>query len=257
VADKYVIVAKFTFPYEGELAKNLLQNEGVESFLSGEMSADALSGIAEQVLLQVHEHDAQRAAAILAAQQASLGENWEEEAEKGSDVWVCSLCGAPVSNLLSVCVGCQTPREGIRADPPASLTHVRRAPAAPPPPDPVLKRDEIATAAAPAREPAAKARAAEPGPAEEESIPETSVGDDMARRALIAAIFGVVGAGASVLLVGLVILLPLSWYFLARVMFFQGELSRGALRRYYLALAISGGGVVLWLGLYAFLRRFY
>jgi hypothetical protein len=248
VADKYVIVAKFTFPYEGELAKNLLQNEGIESFLSGELSADALSAISDQVLLQVHEQDAQRAASILAAHQASLDDDWEERAEQGPDVWVCSLCGAPVSNSLSVCVGCQTPREGIRADRPSSPTHFQRAPAAPPPHDPVQKRDEIATAAA-ARGPTAPgASPAEAGPGEEEPIPEAPVGDDMARRAFIAAIFG---------FAGVVILLPVAWYFLARVMLFPGELSRGARWRFYLALVLSCGGAVLWLGIFNLLRHYY
>jgi hypothetical protein len=248
VAGKFVTVATYNLPYEAELAKNLLENEGIESFLTGGLTADTLfgnAGLADQVRLQVREDDAQRAAGLLAAHAASIDADWEERAEHDPDVWVCSLCGAPVSNQLTTCHGCQTPRASIRAD---------RPPLPAPPPDAVRRRDEIAARPAP---PPATPAADAPAVGDEEPFPEVPVGDDMARRALIAAIFGIVGAGTSFFLVGLIILLPLSWYFLARVMFYQGELSRGALRRYYLALALSGGGTVLWLGLYALLRRYY
>jgi hypothetical protein len=253
VADQFVTVATYSLPYEAELAKNLLETEGIESFLTGGLTADTLfgnAGLADQVRLQVREDDAQRAAGLLAVHAASVDADWEERAEHDPDVWVCSLCGAPVSNQLTTCHGCQTPRASIRADRPL-------APAAPPP-DAVQKRDEIAPAVGRAPVPAGRGAGPPASPAEdEEPFPEVSVGDDMARRALIAAVFGVVGAGASFFLVGLVILLPLSWYFLARVMFYKGELSPGALRRYYLALAVSGGSTVLWLGLFALLRHYY
>jgi hypothetical protein len=247
VADKFVTVATFNLPYEAELAKNLLQNEGIESFLTGGLTADVLfgnAGLADQVRLEVHEADAQRAAGLLAVHAAALDDDWEERAEQGSDVWVCSLCGAPVS----VCHGCQTPREGIRADRPSSPLDFRRPPAVPPP-DSVQKRDEVVGAEGPAPAPAVSGTGPE-GRAggEEDLFPEVPVGDDMARRAFLAAIFG---------FAGVVILLPVAWYFLARVILFQGELSRAALRRFYLALGLSCGGAVLWLGIFTWLRRYY
>jgi hypothetical protein len=245
VADKYVIVAKFTFPYEGELAKNLLQNEGIESFLSGEMSADALSAVSDQVLLQVHEQDAQRAAGTLAAHQASLDDDWEDKAEHDPDVWVCSLCGSPVSNRLSACLACQTPREGIRADRPYSPTDIQQGPAAPPPPDPIQKRDEVATDVSPPARPDARGLTrADVSPADEDAFPKAALSDDWGRRALIASLLS---------FAGMAFFLPFAWYFLARLAMFDGELSPGALRRFYLALLLSGVATVFWLGLFAWL----
>jgi hypothetical protein len=250
VADKFVTVATFNLPYEGELARNLLQNEGIESFLTGNLTADVLSsnlGLGDQVRLQVHDRDARRAASILAAHQASLDDDWEDKAEHDPDVWVCSLCGSPISNSLSACYACQTPREGIRTDRPPALTDIQHAPAAPPPPDPVQKRDEVMAAEGLSLAPAAPGTSpTEPASDEEEAFPEVSDGDDMARRAFLAAILGCAGV---------VFLLPVSWYFLARVMFFQGELSRGALHRFYLALVLSCGGAMLWLGAFTWLRH--
>lgn len=239
MADKFVTVATYNLPYEAELAKNLLENEGIQSFLTGGLTADTLfgnAGLADQVRLQVREDDARRAAGLLAVHAASVDADWEDRAEHDPDVWVCSLCGAPVSNQLTTCHGCQTPRASIRAD---------RPPLPAPPPDAVRRRDEIAERPAPSP---TTATPGAPAAGDEEPFPEVPVGDDMARRAFIAALFGIAGV---------VILLPVAWYFLARVIFFQGELGRRALRQFYLALVLSCGGAVLWLGIFTWVRYYY
>lgn len=129
MADNFVKVMTFNQSFEAQLAKNLLENEGIESLMSGEHTSDVLfgnPGLGDQIVLQVREEDAQRAAGILAeVAAAKLEEHWEDQAE-AADVWICSICGEPVSNLLSVCYSCQTPREGIRASAPRDQTAIQR-----------------------------------------------------------------------------------------------------------------------------------
>jgi hypothetical protein len=94
----------FNQSVEAQLAKNLLENEGIECMLGGALSSDVLfSGLAgaDPIVLQVREENAQRAVALLAA--VELNKNWEDEAESGADVWICSICGEPISNRLSIC----------------------------------------------------------------------------------------------------------------------------------------------------------
>src|SRR2546423_10275041 len=99
MSDRLVTVASFSVPYEADLARGLLETEGITAFLAGDMAASTLAGVGGpigRVDLQVRETDAQRAAGILAvcAAEATLDEDWETQAEEGADVWVCSLCGA-------------------------------------------------------------------------------------------------------------------------------------------------------------------
>jgi hypothetical protein len=123
MTEQFVTVATYNRTAEAQLAKNLLQEEGIASMFSGDLTADMLpfgqAGGGDQIVLQVRASDAQRAAGILAAVAAAkLDDNWEEEAESGADVWLCSICGEPISNRLSICYACQTPRDGIRASAP-------------------------------------------------------------------------------------------------------------------------------------------
>jgi hypothetical protein len=133
MTDKLVTVMNFSNSFEAQLAKNLLENEGITSTLSGELSSDVLFGTGlsyHQITLQVHEDDAQRAVAILA--EVALNKNWEDEAESGTDVWICSICGEPISNNLSICYACQTPRDGIRASAPRDSISTREERISPP-----------------------------------------------------------------------------------------------------------------------------
>lgn len=149
MSDSFLTVATFHRTFEAQLAKNLLEEEGIPSTLSGELTADMLpfgqAGGGDQIVLQVVESDAQRAAGILAAVAAArLEENWEDEAESGSDVWICSICGKPISNRLSICFACQTPREGIRASLPRDPTAIQEKPDTMSSSEEVQKKDEIA-----------------------------------------------------------------------------------------------------------------
>jgi hypothetical protein len=123
----------FSNSFEAQLAKNLLENEGITSIMSGELSSDVLFGTGlsyHQIALQVREEDAQRAVALLA--EVELNKGWEDEAESGTDVWICSICGEPVSNNLSICYACQTPRDGIRASAPRDSISSREERISPP-----------------------------------------------------------------------------------------------------------------------------
>jgi hypothetical protein len=124
MSDKYVTVATFNKSFEAQLAKNLLESEGIESMLGGSLASDVLFGSvsADQIMLQVHEGDAQRATGILAS---AVDKDWEDQAEAG--VWTCSICGEPISERLSVCYSCQTPRNAIRAAAPFS-SDIQRQP---------------------------------------------------------------------------------------------------------------------------------
>jgi hypothetical protein len=122
MAGKLVTVMTFNQHIEAHMAKNYLESEGISSIIAGELTSETLFGspigLGDQIILQVREEDAQRATGLLAAVAAAkLEDNWEEEAES-ADVWICSICGEPVSNLLSICHSCETPREGIRVSPP-------------------------------------------------------------------------------------------------------------------------------------------
>lgn len=137
MADQFVTVATFHRTSEAQLAKNLLEEEGIASMLSGDLTADMLpfgqAGGGDQIVLQVRENDAQRAAFFLAeVAAAKLEDNWEDEAESGADVWLCTICGEPISNRLSICHACQTPRDGIRASAPRDSISRRDERIAPP-----------------------------------------------------------------------------------------------------------------------------
>lgn len=143
MSDRLVSVMNFGNSFEAQMAKNLLEREGITSTVTGELASDLLLGsvlAGQHVSLLVHENDAQRAVALLA--EVELNKDWEDEAESGSDVWICSICGEPISNRLSICFACQTPREAIRADAPRDPTGIQQEPDTLPRDEQVQKRDE-------------------------------------------------------------------------------------------------------------------
>ncbi len=235
MSDKFVTVMTFHQSFEAQLAKNLLEDEGIASILSGELTADMLpfgqAGGGDQIVLQVHEGDAQRAAGVLAAVAAAkLDDNWEDEAESGAGVWICSICGEPISNRLSTCYSCQTPREGIRAAAPREQIAMGTSSAAAPIGVGVQKRDDIIRIPPPAPI-LAPATAPVEGEAEDEEVSLPASGDDLARRAFLASMSFV--------------LLPLAWYYLLRVVLFDGEMSPRGLRYLFGALLLNGFFVFL------------
>ncbi len=230
MTDKFVTVATFDKTFEGQLAKNLLENEGIESILAGGLTADVLTfgqaGSKDQVVLQVREQDAQRATGILASVAAAkLDADWEDQAESGTGVWLCSICGEPVSNRLSVCYSCQSPREGIRAAISRESTAIQPNPPTLPTVEDVQKQDEIAGAATPAP----TVPAVIPTQEEEGPVPPTASRDDLARRAFVASVIGAVGW----------CLLPVAWYYLLRAMLSDKPLSPRGVRHLYSALALN------------------
>jgi hypothetical protein len=243
VPDQLVTVATYTLPYEAELAKNLLEAEGIRALVGGDLSGGLLASF--QVQLQVPEEDAPRASAILAAQAAAaLDEDWEDRAEAG--VWTCSLCGEPVPEEQSVCRSCRTPRDAIRANRPPSLLQTD-APS--PPSDAIQARDQVRATVPPPSAPLPSVEV-EPDEGPSEPEPPSAAGDDLARRAFIAAVFGfVVGSGAwliggltfhLVIDIPSLLLLMLSWWYLARVFLFPGDLRPAGMRYLYGALAVNG-----------------
>jgi hypothetical protein len=118
MSDRLVTVASYHFPLEAQMAKNLLEAQGIPAFLGSEMTAETLSGLGDEVHLQVHEKDARRATGLLAEVSASssLDDDWEAQAESGAGVWACSLCGTPVPLGVNICPACQTPNTNITPD---------------------------------------------------------------------------------------------------------------------------------------------
>jgi hypothetical protein len=229
-----VVVATYIHSYEAELARNLLESQGVPAFLTGGSMA-GLASLLDAFRLEVHADDAQRASAILA--EVALEDDWEQKAESGAGVWTCSICGEPVSESMGVCFACSTPRDAIRADAPVALHAIRDEPA---PADGIQSEDE------PLRSPGVSNEilgAAEPGSVEEDSIGgATSPADGLAQQAFFAAMLGWM----------VVLLLPLAWWRLLQAYERFDELSAGGRRRFFGAVAINFM-VILCYALIAFL----
>jgi hypothetical protein len=142
MSDRFVTVASYTFPPEAQMAKNLLEAEGIPAVIAGEMTGDILVGMGDPIHLQVRAVDARRAVSILAvvASEAGLDDDWEQRAESGAGVWVCSLCGAPVGTGATACPACGTPRTGIQTG--------DRSPSRPPS-EAIQARDQVTASAPP------------------------------------------------------------------------------------------------------------
>jgi hypothetical protein len=145
--DKLVTVASYPTIHEAQLALGLLENEGITGFLAGAHGAAMLPAYGiQEVALQVWAEDALRAVGLLAAvaAQAELDDDWESQAEDGANVWICSLCGEPVSQRLEVCYSCQTPRDAIQQHNPARPTSLRQPPYSQPTSESIQARDQVA-----------------------------------------------------------------------------------------------------------------
>jgi hypothetical protein len=143
MSDRFVTVGTYALAYEAELARNMLGAEGIEAVVGGDLAGGLLP--LGEIQLQVREQDAARAAGILAEQaaRATLDEGWEDRAESGAGVWVCSLCGEPVPQDCTVCLSCRTPRDSIRADRPPGKGHVQPADPGPRTDESIHRRDQI------------------------------------------------------------------------------------------------------------------
>lgn len=234
MADQFITVATFHKTFEAQLAKNLLENEGIEAMMNGAFASDMLFSslaLGDQIVLQVREDEAQRAAGILAhaAAEARLDDDWEEQTEAG--VWICSICGEPISNRLSMCYSCQTPKDSIRAAVPPDRDSIQTEARTRPSDEDLAKGDAIARSLSP-KQPAPP----QPAGHEEENIElPTATGDALARKAFVASLFGAL----------MPILLPISWFYLFRAVFYSGETSAKGFRHFYAALFLNGAVALL------------
>jgi hypothetical protein len=154
MSDRFVTIASYAWPPEAQLAKNLLESEGIAAFLAGEEAATTLTrlaGPASEVRLQVREEDAPRAVSLLAAASAegSLDEDWEAQAER--DWRACPVCGTALPTGQTRCPDCGTADDRITTGRGAVTAR---------PPDPVAgKADDRVRAEPPRPAPAVPAGA--------------------------------------------------------------------------------------------------
>jgi hypothetical protein len=268
MTETFVTLASYYSHPEGEIARARLEAEGVKAFLTGGGSSDlfgGIQGLGGAVQLQVAESDAARATDILALI-AAEGRPAPEEAERAAQdagVWVCPLCGDGVSLDLNICPSCQTRRDaGVVTEPkrPADPREVQQE---------KTDRPEGITDAAPAADDAAD---------DDLDVPalDTSLGDDLVRRAFRASVFGLLlmclpfaiyslcmppldsalsdaasrrAFGGTVL--GLAALcLPFSVYavwLLVRLGLYSGKVSPKSTPKLYGALLLGGLQALLWL----------
>ena len=246
MADQFVTIAAFDSPVEAHLVLGLLEGEGIRAMLSGEEAASVFAGVGiAEVTLEVHESDVARADALLDEYQKGDDEEAADEDDPEAAGWVCTLCGEVADDAARVCPACQTPRGAVRDHPPddeprsrrrSGMTRKPRAPDGA-----VSRRDDTTTAPAPSV-------AAEDGVGLDVPDVTTLQGDDMARRAFLSAVFGLLTAAGGVLFLvaGLLVafcFVAYSGWLLLKLMTYSGELSPAGLHRLYGAIALNAATV--------------
>lgn len=226
MADQFITVATFNRTFEAQMAKNLLENEGIDAIMGGAFASDMLFGslaVGDQIVLQVRADDAQRAAGILAvaAAEARLDDDWEEQTESG--VWICSLCGEPISNRLSICYSCQTPKDSIRTASPresdAIQTDLTPTPSSEDITDKPTQKIVIHET------PSVPVRTKD----DDNEEPAMTRGDDLARKAFLASIFAAV----------MPVLLPVAWVMLVRAAWQSDDTTAKGNRYFYAVLLLN------------------
>ena len=226
MAEAFVTVARFTLPLEAQLARAFLEGEGIAARLSGDAAATTLqiAGLSGLIDLLVSAGDAARAAELLAdhLDKAELNKYWKDEAEADEDVWLCSLCGEPVGVDLQTCPACATARTAVQEDP----TRVKQ-------PRGRKSGEKKGKAIRQGAEPVAKPLPPTTAGAIDDDMNlrnvHTFLGDDLARRAFLAAMIGVVFFP----------LLIYSLWCLIRMVTFPGRLGPTGRRHLYLAIVIN------------------
>ncbi|HEY5314767.1 MAG TPA: DUF2007 domain-containing protein [Pirellulales bacterium] len=238
---RLVTAAAFNSPVEADLARSQLEEAGIASCLADEATAGnfwvLVNGVGG-VKVQVAEHDLARAREVL----NSVVEAEDEPASAGSDPapigqgWRCRRCGAEVEPGFEVCWKCGTARDGTidpefaadeDADEPELATQENAAEQAGywrPPPDPSGRVDQN-----PFSSPHAPLDDGALIPAVPPEV--TDPGDDVALRAMRAAIIGLVVCPIVFNIVSVCILLALAVR--------NDPLSRRGSRRYYIAWALN------------------
>jgi hypothetical protein len=94
MADDIVIVAKYLYPTEAEMAKIRLESEGIECLIANQMTAQLTTAMGSMggILVQVRAQDAERALAIISADMPAprvgmaLPESWQITDEMELDI---------------------------------------------------------------------------------------------------------------------------------------------------------------------------
>jgi hypothetical protein len=257
MSDRFVTIAAFDSPIEANLVLGLLEGECVRAMLGGEEATSVFAGLGiAEITLQVHETDVARADEILDEYQQDADEPGlaDQEAPTG---WVCSLCGDLAAEDATVCPSCQTPRSAVRDDAAPELSRFgrrsgmtrRKAP------EGAVQRLGETTASVPM--PTFPAGVGDE--TELRDLPDLTLprGDDMARRAGLAAVFALLTltSGFIYLFMGLVAMLPFfaySCWTLLKLMTYSGELSPAGMRWLYTAVILNGITVLSVLSLLSF-----
>ena len=220
--EAFVTLAAYHMSVEAELVRGRLEAEGIQAFLTGGGSVGVFGGIqglGGMIQLRVSETDAERAAEILAAHEKAEGDGGEERLADDSVLWLCPLCGEAVSDDLEVCPSCETPRPAPTKSP--AVTAVpRHNPASQDVQEKPAPKAETITSDTPLE--------AVPSTVEDDlNLPnlETMVGDDLVRRAFLSSLFP--------------LLMPYSFWLLARLGFYSGEVSPRMMRKLYWTIAID------------------
>jgi Putative prokaryotic signal transducing protein len=222
MSDKLVFAAAFSMPVEAELARGLLEAEGIKAFLTGGESVNVFSGVqglGGQIRLQVAEADAERAAEILAPHFDRPTDEGDAESVDDAALWLCPLCGDAVSDDLDFCPACETPRPAARES--LAVTAVPRH-------SPISQDVQEEPAVRPERITSDQPLEAMPSALDGDiDVPdmETFVGDDLVRRAFFSSLFGVLS--------------PYSLWLLGRLAFYPGKISPRLMPRLYWAIAID------------------
>jgi hypothetical protein len=222
MSDKLVFAAAFSMPVEAELARGLLEAEGIKAFLTGGESVNVFSGVqglGGQIRLQVAEADADRAAEILAPHFDQQAKDGDAAPEDAAGLWLCPLCGDAVRDDLDFCPACETPRPAARES--LAVTAIPKY-------STVSQEVQEEPAVKPEKITADEPLEAMPSALDDDlDLPdmETFVGDDLVRRAFLSALFGV--------------LIPYSLWLLVRLAFYPGKISPRLMPRLYWTIAID------------------
>jgi hypothetical protein len=221
MSDKLVFVAAFVMPVEAQLARGLLEAEGIRAFLTGEQTTNVFSGVqglGGQIQLQVPEADAERAAEILAPH-FDHPTDGDAASEEDAGLWLCPLCGDAVGYDLDFCPACDTPRPERRESLAVTTTPKYSPSSQEIQEEPVFRAEKIT--------PDEPLEAAPPELEHDLVVPdmETMVGDDLVRRAFLSSLFP--------------ILIPYSLWLLTRLAFYPGKISPRLMTRFYWTIALD------------------
>jgi Putative prokaryotic signal transducing protein len=227
MSDKLVFVAAFVMPVEAQLARGLLEAEGIRAFLTGEQTANVFSGIqgiGGQIRLSVAEADSERAAEIIAPYLDHPTGDADAAPEDGAGLWLCPLCGDAVGEEMNYCPACKTPRSAARQSLAVTGVPLYNAASQEIQEEPVAKSGKITTDAP---------LEAEPSMLDGDiDVPdmETLVGNDLVRRAFRLSLFSLL----------LPILAPFAVWLFVRLAFYPGKISPRLMPQFYGTMAIGG-----------------